>query len=308
MMSKDPPAAEGERLLRHGDYEAVVTPVAAGVRVLRHRGRDLIVPYEAGAVRPYYRGATLAPWPNRVVDGRYSFDGQALQLALTEPERGHALHGLVAWTRFTPGQADSSSASWAHRIEAQTGYPFLVEVTVRHSLGDDGLTWSVTGRNVGDRAAPWGTAPHPYLCVGTGHVDDWQLELPAERVLDVTPDRLVPLDLRPVEGTDFDFRKPRRIGGTEMDHAFTGLLADATGEAAVRLRSSSGAGVQCRWDPRTLPWLQIHTADVTSSPANRVGLATEPMTCPPDAFNSGTDLVVLAPGATHTVAWTISAL
>ena len=29
------------------------------------------------------------------------------------------------------------------------------------------------------------------------------------------------------------------------------------------------------------------------------------MTCPPDALGSGVDLVRLAPGASHTAAWTV---
>ena len=85
-------------------YEAVIATVGASLRQLRYEGRDLVVPFEADEVRPGYRGTTLAPWPNRVVDGAYDFAGQRHQLALTEPERGQALHGLLCW-------ADSASAS-----------------------------------------------------------------------------------------------------------------------------------------------------------------------------------------------------
>ena len=42
-------------------------------------------------------GAPLIPWPNRLADGRYSFDGADHQLALTEPERHNAIHGLMRW-------------------------------------------------------------------------------------------------------------------------------------------------------------------------------------------------------------------
>jgi aldose 1-epimerase len=62
------------------------------------------------------------------------------------------------------------------------------------------------------------------------------------------------------------------------------------------------------WDPATLPWVQVHTSDTPEVETNRTGLAVEPMTCGPDAFNSGEDLVVLAPGDEHSVAWTISVL
>lgn len=54
--------------------------------------------------------------------------------------------------------------------------------------------------------------------------------------------------------------------------------------------------------------MQVHTGDRPEPEYHRAGLAVEPMTCPPDAFNSGTDLVVLQPGASHTLAWTIAAI
>jgi aldose 1-epimerase len=54
--------------------------------------------------------------------------------------------------------------------------------------------------------------------------------------------------------------------------------------------------------------VQIHTADQPDAAVSRIGLAVEPMTCPPDAFNSGTDLIVLQPGESTTAGWTISAI
>jgi aldose 1-epimerase len=298
----DPLTTAGERTLRHGRYTAVLTPLAAGVRLLQHEGVDLVVPYAADEVRPYFRGATVAPWPNRVVDGRYRFGGDAHALALTEPERGHALHGLTPWARFDLVERDDRSATWRHQLVAQAGYPWSLALEVRHRLGDDGLTTTVTARNDAGTPAPYGVCPHPYLRVGDVPLDDCELTAPGTRVLQVTPDRLVPLELADVAGTDFDFRTAHRVGGVEIDHAFTGLAA-----GRVELRAPDGRGVACTWDPAVLPWLQLHTADVPGTPAHRAGLATEPMTCPPDAFNSGTDLVVLAPGDSHVASWTVGA-
>ncbi|MDQ3629363.1 MAG: aldose 1-epimerase family protein [Actinomycetota bacterium] len=289
-------------LLRHGEYEAVVTPVAAGLRVLRHRGRDLVVSYEAGTVRPYYRGATVAPWPNRVVDGRYELAGTVHQLALTEPARGHALHGLVSWTRFDLVRHDERTAGWTHRIVPQVGYPFDVGLEVTYALGTGGLTWSVTARNHGQDPAPYGVCPHPYLTPGSGRVNDWELTLPASQVLEVTPDRLIPCGRSDVAESRYDFRAGRRIGADEVDHAFTGL---GGGEVAVTVRGVDGRQVVLTWDADVLPWVQLHTADVPGSPQHRVGLALEPMTCPPDAFNSGADLVLLEPGQAHSASWAI---
>lgn len=303
--------------LRSDDYQAVVASVGASLRSLTHDGRDLVVPFDADDVRPVYRGVTLAPWPNRVVDGRYTFDGAERRLALTEPSRGHALHGLAAWLDYEAVESSERRVTLAATIQPQAGYPWRIGVETTYSLSSDGLTQEVRGSNLGAEAAPWGTGPHPYLVAGGGRVDDWTLELPAERVLDVTEERLVPTHLRRVDADDparFDFRAARPIGAVRIDHAYTGLLRAPDGRATVRL-TASARGVAMSWDA-ACPWVQIHTADLPDGPAqagHRAGLAVEPMTCAPDAYNAGayehdTGLLVLQPGRSAVASWTITAI
>ncbi|MGN6197929.1 aldose 1-epimerase family protein [Humibacter sp.] len=301
--------------LANGDYRASIASIGASLRSLTYAGRDLVVPFDADELRPAFRGATLVPWPNRIVDGRYSFDGVQQQVPLTEPERGNALHGLAAWLDYEVRDRGDDFVELAATIQAQQGYPHRLDVTVLFRLGDDGLYSAVTARNTGEDAAPFGTAPHPYLVAGDGRVDDWTLTLPADRVLAVTPDRLAPIGLADVdglvEGTQragaFDFRTPRRIDDVFIDHAFTGLARDADGVASVLLTAHDGHGVTMRWDA-ACPWVQVHTADQPDPERSRLGLAVEPMTCPPDAFNSGIDLIVLQPGESTTAGWTIAAV
>ncbi|MBS1906470.1 MAG: aldose 1-epimerase family protein [Actinobacteria bacterium] len=325
-MTSIPRSGRQFRLTRHG-YEADIASVGATLRALRFEGRDLVVPFDADEVRPNYRGTTLAPWPNRIVDGRYAFGGVAHRLPLTEPDRGHALHGLVAWSEFSDRVVDPDRVVLVATVEPQAGYPFRVEVEVEYRLGADGLIQTVTGRNLGADAAPWGTGPHPYLVAGPAPagsdadsvgspgdgaaeapVDDWSLLLPASAVLTVTPDRLSPVALEPVDAhPEWDFRVPRPIGSTFIDHAFTGL-SQAGGSTTVEVRAGDGSGVGLTWDA-ACPWVQIHTADTPADPStHRVGLAVEPMTCAPDAFNSGAGLVTLEPGAAHAASWRIHVL
>ncbi|GAA2756052.1 aldose 1-epimerase family protein [Actinopolymorpha rutila] len=288
-------------------YTATVTEVGATLRELRHDGRDLVAGFAADEVRPVFRGAVLAPWPNRVIDGTYDFGGQSHQLALTEPDRHNALHGLVAWSTWQVVDHSPQRVELAHRLFPQTGYPFLLDLRAAYELSDAGLACTIAAVNAGDVDAPFGCAPHPYLVAGPGRVDDWTLELPAGRYLQVSEDRLVPQGLAEVAGTDYDFRTPKAIGTTFLDHAYTGLAADADGVVRARVRTAEGSGVELAWDAGC-PWVQVHTADRPEPELDRSGLAVEPMTCPPDAFNSGTDLVVLAPGQRHEVGWTIAAI
>ena len=127
-----------QHALRAGDYEAVIASVGASLRSLTFDGRDLVVPFDADEVRPSYRGATLAPWPNRVVDGRYTFGGVERQVALTEPARHHALHGLAGWLDYQAIDKGPSHVTLAATIEPQTGYPWRVIVETTFSLDADG--------------------------------------------------------------------------------------------------------------------------------------------------------------------------
>jgi aldose 1-epimerase len=80
------------------------------------------------------------------------------------------------------------------------------------------------------------------------------------------------------------------------------------GMARARLYGPSHHGVECTWDPAVLPWVQVHTGDLPDSRETRRGLALEPMTCPPDAFRSGRDVVTLAPGESWQASWRLSRL
>ncbi|MGY4859907.1 aldose 1-epimerase family protein [Cryobacterium sp. AP23] len=291
----------------HGGYSATIASVGASLRVLTWHGRDLVVPFDADEIRPGYRGAVLAPWPNRVVDGTYTYDGIDYQLPLTEPTRSHALHGLVCWADWTLESRSADSVTLRTTIVPSDGYPHPVAVLASYRLDDDGLTTTVTAENLGASTAPYGTGPHPYLVAGPGTVDDWTLEFPAASYLTVTPDRLSPVATVPVETTpEFDFRAARPIGETFIDHAFTALGRTADGTATVTVTSPAGTGVRMSFGV-DLPWLQVHTADRPAPERSRIGLAVEPMTCPPDAFSTGEDLIRLAPGATHSASWTIAA-
>ena len=293
-----------------GDYRASIASVGASLRELSYNGRDLIVPFAADELRPKSRGVTLAPWPNRIDGGRYSFAGVDYELPLTEPRRGNALHGLACWLDYQEIDHSESHVTLAAEIVPQEGYPFRLLMRVRFELGESGLTTTVTASNIGTAAAPYGTAPHPYLVAGEGRVDDWSLELPATEVLTVTEDRLIPIEVVDVVGHAegaFDFRVQRGIGDVFIDHAFTSLLADENGRAVVRVTTIDGSGVEMSWGDE-LPWVQLHTADLPDAEISRLGLAVEPMTCPPDAFNSGVDLIVIEPGASSSAQWLISAV
>jgi aldose 1-epimerase len=285
-----------------GDYRATITQLGAGLRRLQHRDVPLISEYEPDQVPPGAAGELLIPWPNRVDGGRYAFGGRQFQLDITEPAHGNAIHGLTRWAAWQPTAADHDHVELGLRLLGSPGYPFCLELQAGYRLtAEGGLHVTVTASNAGQLAAPYGTGSHPYLRVGPGPVDDWALRLPAARWL-ATDERGIPAGQpQDVTGTEFDFTAGRRIGGTSLDHAFTGLARDASGRTWAGLTGPDGA--VALWAGTGYDWLQVFTADTLGEDRRRAAVAVEPMTCPPNALASGIDLLTLAPGQTVTNSW-----
>ncbi|WP_114855981.1 aldose 1-epimerase family protein [Brachybacterium sp. YJGR34] len=294
-------------VLSAGTYRAEISSVGAILESLTVDGRDLVVRNPESGPMQFYRGAVVAPWPNRIGDGAYSWDGRQIQAALTEPERGNALHGLVSFMPFAAVTVAPHEVVLRTELFPSAGYPFHLLLTVHHALdAEAGLTTTVTARNIGAQDAPYGVCPHPYLVAGPEPLDEWSLRMAAGTVVTVTEDRLLPTGTAEVApGSDFDFAAAREIGELFIDHAFTDLARDAQGRMDITVTAPGGTGVRITAGPEC-PWLQVHTGDRPESEDHRLGLAVEPMTCPPDAFRSGTDVVRLAPDAEHSAAWTIS--
>ncbi len=114
--------------------------------------------------------------------------------------------------------------------------------------------------------------------------------------------RLIPTVTADVETVNGDFRSGSLIGAREIDHAFTALGRDGNGRTAIDVTGPGGGGVRLSFG-RSAIWVQIHTADRPEPEWSRRGLAVEPMSCLPHAFNSGTDLVVLRPHERHEAGW-----
>jgi galactose mutarotase-like enzyme len=288
--------------LTHRDQTAVVTEMGATLRSYDVAGRPVLDGFAAGDRPDGGRGQVLAPWPNRVRDGQYEFGGEQLQLALTEVPARNAIHGLVRWVGWDLAERGEDWVSLTTTVWPQSGYPFLVRLRATYRLDDDGLRVTLGARNDGDRPAPYGVGQHPYFTVGVP-ADDTVLTVPAaERLL--TDDRGNPVGSEPVAGTAYDFGSARVVGDLRLDTAYSSLARGSDGRAVVRLEHpSDGSGVQV-WLGGAARHLQVFSGDTLPDPARRrQGLAVEPMSCPPGAFVSGTDLVVLEPGGEHELVW-----
>lgn len=292
--------------LVHGEQSATVVQLGGALRDYVVNGRPVLDGFSPGSAITGGRGQLLAPWPNRVGAGRYRFGDQDLQLALTEPEKNNAIHGLLRWCLWRRLARTDDAVRVGTTLCPQPGYPFLLEICAEYRLGPDGLETTVLATNTGTGPAPYGVGQHPYLTVGTDLVDSALLTVPA-RYLIRTDDRGLPVGQEPVDGTAYDFRAARPIGDLRLDTAFTGLDRGPDGRAVVRLAHPSGLRGVDLWLGEGTRYVQVYTGDTLAEPGRRRrGVAVEPMSCPPDAFRSGTDLTVLEPGATHVLRWGLS--
>jgi aldose 1-epimerase len=285
-----------------GDQRATIVEVGGGVRTYSVGDRDVLQPYSLGAVCDGAHGAPLIPWPNRLGDGSYSFDGTDYQVALTEPEKHNAIHGFLHWRPWHPITRSSHQIVMGATLFPLEGYPFCLEVEVDYRLDESGLSVTTTATNVGEDACPYGSGQHPYLSPGSGLVDDCALQFAAGTRIVTDPDRQLPTDREDVAGTPYDFRTGRRIGDLPIDYAFTDLERDGDGRAWVRLTGTDGRTTQL-WVDEAYPIIELFTADTLTDDRRRRGLGTEPMTCPPNAFQTGQRLLRLEPGASTTSTW-----
>jgi len=301
-------STSGDRyLLSAGPHAAEVVQCGAALRTLTHDGRPLILPFGLDEVRPDMRGAVMLPWPGRIEDGRYTFGGVDHQLPLSEPSTANAIHGLVAWAPFDVVEQDESSVGLRYLLLPQAGYEFALQVDITYTLdASTGLTVRIGATNLGPDPAPYAAANHVYFVPGDGKVDDWTLELPAQTYYASPGPRSLPDGPYPVAGSDLDFRSPHTIGPIRLNHSYTGGERDADGWGTATIHAADGHGIRVRWDAAAR-WIHPFSYDLPGA-ASRTALALEPMTCPPNAFNSGTDLIELQPGRSHAFTMTIGAL
>jgi aldose 1-epimerase len=296
-------APSGEQFeITSGYQRATIVEVGGGVREYEVGGRLVLDPYPLDAMCDGDHGKVLVPWPNRLADGRYRFDGVDYQLALTEPGKANAIHGLLRWRSWRAVERTASRVVMATRLHPMMGYPFSLDISVAYELGDAGLIVATTATNIGTTPCPYGCGHHPYLSPGTGLIDACTVQLDAGTRILTDETRQLATGREPVAGTSFDFSRGKSLGNQKVDFAFTDLARDESGRAWVRLSAPDGHRAEL-WVDERYPILQIYTGDTLAPERRRRGLGAEPMTCPPNAFRSGDELVRLEPDQTLTTTW-----
>lgn len=303
MAAKQPTGAQLE--IARGRQRAVVTEVGAALRSWSVDGVERLDGFGPDERPADYRGQVLAPWPNRLRDGRYELGGVEHRLPVDEPARGCALHGFVSSLPWEVEEHAEDRVSLALTVAPRDGYPFALRLGVAYRLDEHGVSSELTAANAGAGDAPFGAGFHPYL--RCERADDARLQVPAEAIVPIDADRLLPTGPPlSIAATESDFRRERPIGPTALNACYAGLERDADGIARVLLTTPDGPVTV--WMDAAFEFALVYTADEAADPARRRrSVAIEPMTCAADAFNTGLGLRVLAPGDELEARWGLTA-
>ena len=285
--------------IRHGNQSAVVAELGATLRAYECGGTRVLDGFAADEPARGGRGAVLVPWPNRIEDGRYPFEGTVHQLPIDDVVDGHAIHGLVRWVPWRVIRRRHASVALGTTVFPRPGYPFTLAARVTYWLSDVGLSVSTIVRNAGGQAAPVGIGHHPYLAVPGERIDGAMLHLVAAARYP-TGARRLPDPYERLTGGPHDFRDPKPIGDTVLSATYGGLERDAAGRAWVRL------GRTRLWMEPAYEYVLLFSGEDLPNPLDhRRSLAVEPMTCPPNAFRTGVGLRALEPGGIIRARWGI---
>lgn len=281
-------------LLRHGDYEACIVTVGAGLCSLKYKDRYITIPHNPDEVPLAHLGKVLIPWPNRIKDGKYEFDGKSYQLAINDLKTMSASHGFLAWKEWQIEDLNPRQVILKSFVIPTLGYPFILESHAIYTLSADGLDIELLTDNIGKESAPYGVGQHPYISCNLKSLDECELSFPCTKVLAVD-ERMCPTQVVEAQSVGLDFSTKRSLKGVKLDHAYQNT------EEFVSLTLSSNE-MEVSVDSEA-PYIQLFSAEKL----DRKGLAVEPMSCPANAFNSGRGLVILNPGERHNLHYTISA-
>lgn len=282
-------------LLAAGDYQAKIVTVGGGLAELTWQGKHLVIPHNPEEMPLAHLGKVLLPWPNRIANGSYKHDGHEYHLPINEHNSQASIHGLLAWRDWQINEVTATKVSLMIFLPPSYGYPFQLISQVIYSLdADAGLSVEIISKNNGNQPAPYGVGIHPYLTCNLTPVDNYMLQLPAQQVFAVDA-QSNPTELHTAAEIDLDYSTLRRVGDKKIDHTFR--THGDQWEMKI-INQQQGLSVSLSSDQ---PWLQVYSGEKL----NRQGIAIEPMSCPPNAFNSGTDLILLKPEQQHQLSFNI---
>ena len=268
----------------NANWSATVDTLGGTLRQLSCNGVELIQTWGGSGPGPYCAGITMAPWGNRLADGKWQLEGKTLQVPINEVAKNNANHGLLIDTVYEVSDKTDDAITLAATIDAPSGYPFVVETTVTYRLSDEGLQVTHTAVNRSSEPAPYAVGAHPYFTISGTDTGDLVLQSGAAMV-STYDEQQIPNGSALTAGGRFDLRAGVAVRDSVIDHHFFELPRDEHGLAHTYL-SSANSTIDV-WQDESFADLVIFTPDFYPTPEGLIhAVAIEPMSAPPNALNS----------------------
>jgi aldose 1-epimerase len=285
--------------LSNGCAEVRVSPWGASLTALNLGGLKVVSQVTDSAMADAFAGVTLAPWPNRLANGHWQLSGVSFVGALND-EKGNANHGLVFDRKFATQRESLNSVSFSIELGQDEVYPFQIGFKVDYVLVDRALTVKISATNNDHLELPVAFGSHPYLVVS----GDSKIAIPARMQL-VSNSNQIPTSREAASKQLIEGTRVPRFDELELDDCFGDLILDDKGRATTTITHSDGQTVEL-WQDKTFKYLMVYTNRALDSTTGSISaIALEPQTAPPNALNSGEDLIWLAPGQTAAASWGI---
>jgi aldose 1-epimerase len=298
----------GEYRIEFQDLRATVTSVGATLREFTKDSVPILWSQDLDALPSGSSGQVLAPWPNRLANGVYVFNGISAKAALDEPDRGNAIHGLVRWLDWRVEYQERTRVKMSCTLAPQPAYPFMLSLALLYEIGPRGLTVRIQAESPGAAGAPFGIGLHPYFLAALQGLAGSRLVVPATRHLRLDA-KGIPTGEADLDGELVALATADGLALDDqvLDDCFAGLARDENGVATVRFLPGGGpiAEVTMRLD-KSFGYVMCYTGDTLGANDRRRAVAIEPMTCPPNALASGVGVVSLGPRTTFNGAFSIS--
>lgn len=236
------------------------------------------------------KSALLYPFPNRLKDGKYHWDGHQYQFPINDSQTENALHGLGVHKAMNIAKVMTSEKSGTIICQYNSKgeeefYPFLFQFSAAFTITERGFDVELVVLNQDQESIPFGYGWHPYFTLGDS-VETTELQLPKLDLIGIDQ-RMIPTGKRyPYE----EFAQAKPIGATVLDNCFA-VHPNAENKIEIQLKGSKGTlNYWQETKASTYPFVQIFT------PPKRTSIAIEPMTCNVDAFNNQEGLIKLEAG------------
>ena len=270
---------------KQGDLATIDLSKGAAITQLHLNDEEVIkYPLKENDFKKGYPSAVLFPFPNRIKDGKYTFEEKEYTLDLNDSDSHNAIHGLVAFETFELISKTESKAVCKYIYEGQSiGYPFPYEIILSYEVKNGRLNFNIEVSNTGEGNMPYGFGWHPYFGFSGESISEMTIKVPRRKK--------IALDDRYIPTSEFEINRAEviQLKNIILDNVFALENENEAAEITLRWKKKKLV-VSQKAGKGKLNYFVLYT------PSSRNCIAIEPQTCSTNAFNSGDGLLILKKG------------